>query len=61
MNAITGFLKEAVVELKRVTWPTRKEVINLMIIVVATILIAGAIIGVLDYGLGALVGLIGRA
>ncbi len=49
MNRFITFLKEAKVELQKVTWPTRETTINYTIAVVA---ISGAValfLGALDY------------
>lgn len=42
------FLKEVKGELTKVTWPTRKEVIRLTIIVIAVSVVVGIYIGGLD-------------
>ena len=60
MNKATKFLKEVQTELKKVTWPTREQAIRLTGIVVGVSLVVGLYIGVLDYGLTKLVGLIVR-
>ncbi len=48
-NKLTKFLKEAKAELKKVVWPTRKQAINLTLIVIVVTLIVAAFIGALDY------------
>ena len=45
-------------ELKKVTWPTKKELINYSVVVFVFMVVMGIIIGVIDYGAGALVDLI---
>ena len=42
-------------ELKKVSWPTRKELINYTLVVVAFMVAMGIIIGLIDFGAGALV------
>ena len=42
------FVREVITELKKVTWPTRAEVVKLTAVVIALSLIVGAFIGVLD-------------
>ncbi|HIS00691.1 MAG TPA: preprotein translocase subunit SecE [Candidatus Excrementavichristensenella intestinipullorum] len=37
-------------ELKKVTWPTRKEMINYTLVVLAFMLVMGVVIGLLDGG-----------
>lgn len=45
-------------ELKKVTWPSRKEVVNYSLVVFGFMVIMGIIIGVIDFGSGALIDLI---
>ncbi len=48
-NAITRFYRETIGELKKVTWPTRQEAINLTKIVLFVIVGMSIFLGVLDY------------
>jgi preprotein translocase subunit SecE len=48
-NRITRFFRETVGELRKVTWPTRKEAINLTIVVLIVIAVMSAFLGVLDF------------
>jgi len=48
---IKNFFVGSYEELKKVVWPSRKEVINHTIIVILTIIISVAILTVIDYGL----------
>lgn len=48
-------LGEIVGELKKVTWPTRREVIRLTGVVLVICIITGTIIGLFDYGFAQLV------
>jgi len=45
-------------ELKKVTWPTKKELLNYSVVVFVFMVVMGIIIGVIDIGAGALVDLI---
>ncbi len=45
---VPTFTREIVEELKKVTWPTRKETIRLTLIVIGISLITGLYIGILD-------------
>ena len=47
-NKIINFIKEALAELKKVIWPSRKELKNSTIAVVFTIIIASVFIGLID-------------
>jgi len=48
-NAIQRYVGETVGELRKVTWPTRKEATNLTIIVLAVTLLTGLYLGLMDY------------
>ena len=48
-NAIQTFFRETVGELRKVTWPTRKEAQNLTVIVIVVILSTGLFLGFLDF------------
>jgi preprotein translocase subunit SecE len=50
-----SFVPEVIDELKKVTWPTRQELIRLSIIVLIVCLIVGLILGGVDYGFTQLV------
>ena len=45
-------------ELKKVTWPSKKDVINYTLIVLAFIVFMGVVIGLLDLGSSALISLL---
>lgn len=47
---IGGSFKDMFAELKKVTWPTRKEMINYTLVVLAFMLVMGVVIGLLDGG-----------
>lgn len=47
-NKITRFFKEIKSEIKKVTWPTRKQVVNNTAIVIAVVVIVGVIIAIFD-------------
>ena len=51
-------IKDMRSEMKKVVWPTKKQLVNNTIVVVVTMLVVGAFIWVLDLGLGALVSLV---
>ena len=55
---IGPFFKNMKHELKKVTWPTKKEMVNYSLVVFAFILVMTVIIGVFDFAAGALVNLI---
>lgn len=49
---IGGFFREVVSELRKVIWPTRKELITYTTIVIGFVTVMTAIVGLLDYGFG---------
>ncbi len=48
-NAIRRFFNETIGELRKVSWPTRKEAINLTIVVIGVLIGSAALLGVLDF------------
>ena len=50
--------REMFYELKKVTWPTKKDMINYSVVVLVFIVIMGVIIGVIDLGASKLVELL---
>ena len=55
MNKIVAFLVEAKVELSRVNWPTRKQLIRYTILVIAISLVVAVFLGSLDFLFSSLV------
>ncbi len=52
------FLREVKVELKKVTWPTRKQTIGSTVVAIVLVMIISLFLGVVDQGLGALIQLV---
>lgn len=50
-NALVKYLSEAKTELKKVTWPTRKETLNYTLIVIALCVGLALFLGAVDFGL----------
>ena len=50
-NRIAKWFKELRSEFKKVTWPTRKKVVNNTTVVVITMVLSSAFVGALDFGL----------
>ncbi len=48
-NRIQTFFRETVGELRKVSWPTRQEALNLSLIVLAVVFSMGAFLGILDF------------
>ncbi|MBQ6998505.1 MAG: preprotein translocase subunit SecE [Clostridia bacterium] len=47
-KAIAKYFREAKSEMKKVVWPSRKQVVNNTLVVIAAVLIIGIIIWILD-------------
>jgi preprotein translocase subunit SecE len=50
VNRLTTYLKESAEELKKVTWPTKKETTNYTLMVVGVSLAVSAFLYLLDVG-----------
>ncbi len=48
------FLREVKVELKKVTWPSRKQTMGSTIVVIVLVVIISMFLGVVDFGLSSL-------
>ena len=57
-GGIRGFYRETTAELKKVSWPTRSEAINLTKVVLIVIVTVGAFLGILDFLFSRMFGLI---
>jgi preprotein translocase subunit SecE len=55
MRTAQQFFREVRVELKKVTWPTRKETIASTSVVLITVFLVGFYLGVVDLGLSRLI------
>lgn len=49
MSKISRYLQESLEEMKKVTWPTKKETSNYTWLVIAISLAVAAFLGILDY------------
>ena len=49
------FLREVKVELKKVTWPSRKQTIGSTVVVIALVMIISMFLGAVDLGLSSLI------
>ncbi len=48
---ITGYFKESWIELSKVVWPTRKQVLEMTLAVLILSLVIGVFLGLTDFGL----------
>ena len=55
-----GFFHEVVAELKKVTWPTRKQVTTSTLVVIVVVIITALYLNVVDLGFSYLISLIFR-
>lgn len=51
-NPFTRGLTEAYIELRKVTWPTRRDAWNMTLVVIAVSAIMAGLLALADYGLG---------
>ena len=51
-NRIGGFFREVVSELRKVIWPTRKELLTYTSVVIVFVTVMTTIVALLDYGFG---------
>lgn len=49
MNKISNYVKESVAEMRKVTWPTKKETYNYTLLVIGISLATAIFLGALDY------------
>ena len=57
-TAIGSYFRTAYLELTKVVWPTRGEVTRHTLVIAVSVIIAIAFLGLLDYGLTALLQLV---
>ena len=46
---ITNYIRESIAELKKVTWPTKKQATNYSLLVVVICVVIAAFLGLCDY------------
>lgn len=49
MNKIATYIRESIAEMKKVTWPTKKETYNYTLLVIGISLGVALFLGILDY------------
>ena len=57
VSKVGRFFKDLKGELKKIVWPTKKQVVNNTLVVIAMIFVMGIFIWLMDLGLGKLVNL----
>jgi preprotein translocase subunit SecE len=58
VDASIQFLREVRVELRKVTWPSRKQTIGSTVVVIVLVLIVSAFLGLVDFGLSSLINMV---
>ncbi|MBN1325824.1 preprotein translocase subunit SecE [Candidatus Falkowbacteria bacterium] len=49
MSKISNYIRESIAELKKVTWPTKKQTVNYTLLIIGISLTVAFFIGVVDY------------
>lgn len=49
MNKLSNYIKESIAEMKKVTWPTKKETYNYTLLVIGISIGMAIFLGILDY------------
>lgn len=49
MFSLTAYIRETIEEIKKVSWPSQQQTIEMTILVIAVSIIVGAYIGAADY------------
>ncbi|MFA4834088.1 MAG: preprotein translocase subunit SecE [Patescibacteria group bacterium] len=57
-NRLVDYIKASIEEMKKVTWPTKKETYNYTLLVIGLSLAVAAFLGALDYLFNWLLGLV---
>ena len=52
VNRVSGFYGEWITEMKKVTWPGRKDTLSSTAVVIVTVLVIVAFLGLVDFALG---------
>ena len=55
LDRVLQFLREVKIELKKVTWPSRKQAVGSTVVVIILVIIISLFLGVVDIGLSSLV------
>ncbi len=58
LTKATQFLREVKIELKKVTWPSRKETVASTAVVIILVMIVSSFLGLVDVGLSSLIRLL---
>jgi preprotein translocase subunit SecE len=53
---VTTFLQEVHAETKKVTWPSRKDVLGSTLVVIVAVFVIAGFLGIVDFGLSLVIG-----
>jgi len=56
IGKVKNFLNQTVAELKKVSWPSKNELIGSTVVVIITVIIMAVYIGLVDLGFSKLIG-----
>jgi len=49
LNKLTNYIKNSIIELKKVSWPTKQEAIRHTLLVIAISLVVAVFLGIVDF------------
>lgn len=58
MKKISEYIKSSIEEMRKVAWPTKKEVYNYTLLVIGTSLAVACFLGALDFAFSKILGMI---
>jgi preprotein translocase subunit SecE len=58
VERVTTFLQDVQTETKKVTWPSRKDVMGSTVVVIVAVFILAGFLGIIDFALSLLIGLL---
>ena len=58
MSKLTGFFKDVVSEMRKVSWPRRKELTRYTIVVLSTVVFMAVYFGLVDLGISRVYGMV---
>jgi preprotein translocase subunit SecE len=56
VELVTNFLQDVHAETKKVTWPSRKDIMGSTVVVVVAVFIIAGFLGIIDFALSLLIG-----
>jgi preprotein translocase subunit SecE len=56
VGRVTTFLQDVQAETKKVTWPSRKDVIGSTVVVIVAVFVIAGFLGIIDFFLSLLIG-----